>query len=126
MSIPYSAFYKAEVKNDVDVDAVTSTTLDKTRATYLQRWSSYHTIKDGSQIDGITFPVKVTDDMDMSKYTLVANGDSVDITVTIKGQTSTTTYTGKDALFQNEDYAYYNRQVPSYYKKSSDSLKIAI
>lgn len=119
MNIPYSAFYKAEVKNDVDVDAVTSATLNKTRTASLAG-GSYHTNADGSQIDGITFPVKVTDDMDMSKYTLVADGDSVDITVTIKGQTSTTTYKGKDALFQNEDYAYYNlTEVPSCYKEVS-------
>ena len=119
MNIPYSAFYKAEVNNDVDVDAVTSATLNKTRTASLAG-GSYHRNADGSQIDGITFPVKVTDDMDMSKYTLVADSDSVDITVTIKGQTSTTTYTGKDALFQNEDYAYYNlTEVPSCYKEVS-------
>ena len=119
MNIPYSAFYKAEVNNDVDVDAVTSATLNKTRTASLAG-GSYHRNADGSQIDGITFPVKVTDDMDMSKYTLVADTDSVDITVTIKGQTSTTTYTGKDALFQNEDYAYYNlTEVPSCYKEVS-------
>ena len=119
MNIPYSAFYKAEVNNDVDVDAVTSATLNKTRTASLAG-GSYHRNADGSQIDGITFPVKVTDDMDMSKYTRVADGDYVDITVTIKGQTSTTTYTGKDALFQNEDYAYYNlTEVPSYYKEVS-------
>lgn len=119
MNIPYSAFYKEEVNNDVDVDAVTSATLNKTRTASLAG-GSYHRNADGSQIDGITFPVKVTDDMDMSKYTLVADGDSVDITVTIKGQTSTTTYTGKDALFQNEDYAYYNlTEVPSCYKEVS-------
>lgn len=41
-------------------------------------------MRTADQIDGITFPVKVTDDMDMSKYTLVADGDSVDITVTIQ------------------------------------------
>ena len=119
MNIPYSAFYKAEVNNDVYVDAVTSATLNKTRTASLAG-GSYHRNADGSQIDGITFPVKVTDDMDMSKYTLVADSDSVDITVTIKGQTSTTTYTGKDALFQNEDYAYYNlTEVPSCYKEVS-------
>ena len=119
MNIPYSAFYKTEVNNDVDVDAVTSATLNKTRTASLAG-GSYHRNADGSQIDGITFPVKVTDDMDMSKYTLVADGDSVDITVTIKGQTSTTTYKGKDALFQNEDYAYYNlTEVPSCYKEVS-------
>ena len=56
----------------------------------------------------------------MSKYTQVTDDDSVDITVTNRGQTSTTTYTGKDALFQNADYAYYNlTEVPSYYKEVS-------
>ena len=119
MNIPYSAFYKAEVNNDVDVDVFTSATLNKTRTASLAG-GSYHTNADGSQIDGITFPVKVTDDMDMSKYTQVTDDDSVDITVTNRGQTSTTTYTGKDALFQNADYAYYNlTEVPSYYKEVS-------
>lgn len=119
MNIPYSAFYKAEVNNDVDVDVFTSATLNKTRTASLAG-GSYHTNADGSQIDGITFPVKVTDDMDMSKYTQVTDDDSVDITVTNRGQTSTTTYKGKDALFQNADYAYYNlTEVPSCYKEVS-------
>lgn len=119
MNIPYSAFYKAEVQNDVDVDVFTSATLNKTRTASLAG-GSYHTNADGSQIDGITFPVKVTDDMDMSKYKQVTDDDSVDITVTNRGQTSTTTYKGKDALFQNADYAYYKlTEVPSYYKEVS-------
>lgn len=119
MNIPYSVFYKAEVNNDVDVDVFTSATLNKTRTASLAG-GSYHTNADGSQIDGITFPVKVTDDMDMSKYTQVTDDDSVDITVTNRGQTSTTTYKGKDALFQNADYAYYKlTEVPSYYKEVS-------
>lgn len=119
MNIPYSAFYKAEVKNDVDVDVFTSATLNKTRTASLSG-GSYHVNADGSQIDGITFPVKVDKNVDLSKYKQVTDTDSVDITVTIKGQTSTTTYTGKDALFQNEDYAYYNlTEVPSCYKEVS-------
>ena len=119
MNIPYSAFYKAEVQNDVDVDVFTSATLNKTRTASLAG-GSYHVNADGSQIDGITFPVKVDKDVDLSKYTQVTDSDSVDITVTNRGQTSTTTYTGKDALFQNADYAYYNlTEVPSYYKEVS-------
>lgn len=119
MNIPYSAFYKAEVNNDVDVDVFTSATLNKTRTASLAG-GSYHVNADGSQIDGITFPVKVDKDVDLSKYTQVTDSDSVDITVTNRGQTSTTTYTGKDALFQNADYAYYNlTEVPSYYKEVS-------
>ncbi len=119
MNIPYSAFYKAEVNNDVDVDVFTSATLNKTRTASLSG-GSYHVNADGSQIDGITFPVKVDKNVDLSKYKQVTDTDSVDITVTIKGQTSTTTYTGKDALFQNEDYAYYNlTEIPSCYKEVS-------
>lgn len=119
MNIPYAKFYKAEVKNDVDVDVFTSATLNKTRTASLSG-GSYHVNADGSQIDGITFPVKVDKNVDLSKYKQVTDTDSVDITVTIKGQTSTTTYKGKDALFQNEDYAYYNlTEVPSYYKEVS-------
>ena len=37
----------------------------------------------------------------------VTDADSYDITVTLKGKESTTTYTGADALFENESYAYY-------------------
>lgn len=109
-----------EVLKNQSTDFVfTSATLNKTRTASLAG-GSYHTNADGSQIDGITFPVKVTDDMDMSKYTQVTDDDSVDITVTNRGQTSTTTYKGKDALFQNADYAYYNlTEVPSYYKEVS-------
>lgn len=119
MNIPYSAFYKEEVNNGVDVDVFTSATLNKTRTASLAG-GSYHVNADGSQIDGITFPVKVDKNVDLSKYKQVTDTDSVDITVTIKGQTSTTTYTGKEALFQNEDYAYYNlTEVPSCYKEVS-------
>ena len=119
MNIPYAKFYMAEVKNDVDVDVFTSATLNKTRTASLSG-GSYHVNADGSQIDGITFPVKVDKNVDLSKYKQVTDTDSVDITVTIKGKTSTTTYTGKDALFQNEDYAYYNlTEVPSCYKEVS-------
>lgn len=40
-------------------------------------------------------------------YKQVTDADSYDITVTLKGKESTTTYTGADALFENESYAYY-------------------
>ena len=119
MNIPYAEFYKAEVNNDVDVDVFTSATLNKTRTPGLSG-GSYHVNADGSQIDGITFPVKVGEGVDLSKYTQVTDNDSVEITVTNRGQTSTTTYTGKDALYQNADYAYYTlSETPSYYKEAS-------
>ena len=78
MNIPYADFYKAAgVDNASEIDAVTSATKNKTRAGNLAA-GSYH-----------------------------VNADGTDITVTLKGQESTTTYTGVDALFENESYAYY-------------------
>ena len=49
-------------------------------------------------------------------YKQVTDADSYDITVTLKGKESTTTYTGADALFENESYAYYKlSETPAYY-----------
>ena len=119
MNIPYAEFYKAEVQNDVDVDVFTSATLNKTRTAGLSG-GSYHTNADGSKINGITFPVKVDKNVDLSKYKKVTDSDSVTITTTTRGQTKTDTYTGKDALYENADYAYYAlSEAPSYYKEVS-------
>lgn len=119
MNIPYAEFYAADVKNDVKVDAFSSATLNKTRTGSLAG-GSYHVNADGSDITGVTFPVKISDDTDLSKYTQITDESSVDITVTNKGKTSTTTYTGKDALFESASYSYYRlSEVPSYYKEVS-------
>jgi hypothetical protein len=116
MNIPYDAFYAAEVDNDVAVDAVSSATLSKTRTSSLVS-GSYHVDSAGSDITGITFPVAVPVDADLSAYKQVTDTDSVTISVTNRGQTSETTYTGKDALFENASYAYYALSTtPSYYK----------
>ena len=56
MNIPYADFYKAEVKNEVPVDAFTSATKNKTRTVSLAA-GSYHVNSDGSDITGITYPV---------------------------------------------------------------------
>ena len=91
MNIPYAAFYRSETtNNDVDVDVFTSATKNKTRTTGLAG-GSYHENADGSQIDGITFAVKVDTSVDLTKYKEVKDTDKVDITVTNRGQTSTTT-----------------------------------
>lgn len=116
MNIPYAEFYKADVKNEVAVDIFSSATKSKTRTGTLAG-GSYHTNADGSAIDGITFPVKMLAAVDLSAYKQVADDDSVEITVTNRGQTSTTTYAGQEALFENESYAYYIlSEVPAYYK----------
>ena len=120
MNIPYAAFYKSETtNNDVDVDVFTSATKNKTRTTGLAG-GSYHENADGSQIDGITFAVKVDPSVDITKYKEVKDTDKVDITVTNRGQTSTTTLEGKDTLFENETYAYYPlTEAPANYKEVS-------
>ena len=120
MNIPYAAFYKSETtKNDVDVDVFTSATKNKTRTTGLAG-GSYHENTDGTKIDGITFAVKVDPSVDLTKYKEVKDTDKVDITVTKRGQTSTTTLEGKDTLFENETYAYYPlTEAPANYKEVS-------
>ena len=119
MNIPYDEFYKADVNNTVPVDAFTSATLNKTR-TARYSGGSYHTNADGSKINGITFPVKVDKNVDLSKYKEVTDSDSVTITTTKSGQTKTDTYTGKGTLYENADHAYYAlSEAPSYYKKVS-------
>ncbi|WP_454970945.1 penicillin-binding Tp47 domain C-containing protein [Dorea sp.] len=120
MNIPYAAFYRSETtNNDVDVDVFTSATKNKTRTTGLAG-GSYHENTDGSQIDGITFAVKVDPSVDLTKYKEVKDTDKVDITVTNRGQTSTTTLEGKDTLFENETYAYYPlTEAPANYKEVS-------
>lgn len=120
MNIPYAEFYKAETtNNDIPVDAFTSATMNKTRTKGLAG-GSYHENADGSKIDGITYAVKVTSSVDLSKYKKVSDDDSVSITVTNRGQTTTTTLTGKDTLFENASYAYYPlTEAPANYKEVS-------
>ncbi len=119
MNIPYDAFYAAELNNDVAVDGVTSATLNKTRTPGLVG-GSYHVDAKGADITGITFPVKVGKDVSLSEFTRVTDDNSVEITVTNRGNTSTTTLTGKDVLFESASYAYYVlSEAPAYYKEAT-------
>ena len=119
MNIPYSDFYAAE-QNNSGTDVVTSATKQKTLAGSLVS-GSYHVNADGSDITGATFAVKVgSDNIDWSKFKRVTDSDSVDITTSIKGKTSTTTYSGRDALFQAPSYSYYvlpKGETPANYKE---------
>lgn len=121
MNIPYDEFYKADLnKNSVAVDATTSATKQKTRNTLAA--GSYHADAEGEHINGVTFPVKVSDDFyDNNKdYTQITDDSKVDITTNMKGKVSTTTYEGKKALFESADYSYYVlSEVPSYYKTAT-------
>lgn len=117
MNIPYDKFYEAEGDKD-DVDAVTSATLNKTRSSLAA--GSYHVNSDGSDITGVTYPVKISDASALEKYKKITDDSKVDITTSIKGKTSTTTYTGKDALFEGDSYSYYIlSETPSYYKEAT-------
>lgn len=117
MNIPYDEFYKADVNNDVKVDAFTSATKNKVRTGSLAG-GSYHVDASGDEITGVTFPVKVSAGTDLSKYTQITDDSKVSITVTNRGQESTTDYTGKDALFESASYSYYTlSEKPSYYKE---------
>lgn len=123
MNIPYADFYAAE-NNNAGTDIVTSATRQKTRSSLAS--GSYHVNSDGTDISGVTFAVKVGEgDIDWSRFTRVTDDSSVTITTSIKGKESTTTYEGKDALFESANYSYYvlpAGEVPTNYKElTSDS-----
>ena len=119
MNIPYADFYAAEGTSDVD--AVTSATLSKTRTATLAG-GSYHKDPKGTDISGVVYPVYVADMKLLDGLKGVKDTDTVTITVTNRGQTTETTFTGKDTLFENEDYAYYKlSEAPNAYKTMTKS-----
>ena len=120
MNIPYDEFYKAELsENAPAVDAVSSATKNKTRNGSLAG-GSYHVNRDGSDITGVTYPVRVKTS-DLSGLKQVTNSDSVSITVkNKKGEDETSTYNGREALFESASYSYYAlSDTPSYYKEAT-------
>ena len=119
MNIPYGEFYKAELnENAAAVDAVSSATKNKTRIGTLAG-GSYHVNTDGSDITGVTYPVRVKTS-DLSGFKQVTDSDSVKITVNKKGKDEITTYTGREALFESASYSYYAlSDTPSYYKEAT-------
>ena len=119
MNIPYDAFYKAELnENAAAVDAVSSATKNKTRNGSLAG-GSYHVNPDGSDITGVTYPVRVKTS-DLSGLKKVTDSDSVSITVKKSGKDETSTYPGREALFESASYSYYAlSSTPSYYKEAT-------
>ena len=76
MNIPYADFYKAAgVDNASEIDAVTSATRNKTRAGNLAA-GSYHVNADGSDITGVSFPVKVLTPWALKNTKQVTDADS--------------------------------------------------
>ena len=120
MNIPYDDFYKAELKNnDVKVDAFTSATLNKSRTSGMMNGNAaYHVDPSGTDVTGVTFPVKVSDITVLKDQKKVTDEDSVTITVTNRGTTTSKEYKGKDSLIENASYSYYVlSEAPSYYKE---------
>ena len=116
MNIPYSEFYAAD--QVAGADSVSSATKAKTRSTLVA--GSYHINSDGTDITGITYPVKISDASVLKKYTQITDDSKLSITVNMKGKETTTEYNGKDALFESASYSYYIlSETPSYYKEAT-------
>ena len=116
MNIPYSEFYAAD--KVTGADSVSSATKAKTRSKLVA--GSYHVNSDGTDITGITYPVKISDASVLKKYTQITDDSKLSITVNIKGKETPTEYNGKDALFESASYSYYIlSETPSYYKEAT-------
>ena len=116
MNIPYSEFYAAD--KVAGADSVSSATKAKTRSTLAA--GSYHVNNDGTDITGITYPVKISDASVLKNYTQITDDSKLSITVNMKGKKKTTEYNGKDALFESASYSYYIlSETPSYYKEAT-------
>ena len=107
MNIPYDKFYEAEVTEASGLDAVSSATLMKPRTAGLAG-GSYHVDPNGSDISGVIFPVYVEDLSVLAALggTEITDESSVEITVTNRGQESTTTFTGSEALIEAPSYSW--------------------
>lgn len=106
MNIPYSDFYRAELSGNAEVDTVTSATKSKTLTGKSLAAGTYHVNDDGSDITGVSYPVRISKDA-LKDLNQITDSDSFEVTVTLRGQTSTETYTGIEALFGAESYSYY-------------------
>ncbi len=117
MNIPYAEFYQADLNNEVKVDAYTSATKSKPRAGSLSA-GSYHKDSSGDEITGVTFPVKLVGNVDLSAYKQVFDSDSLEITVKLRGRENTASYNGKETLFESDSYSYYVLDSkPEFYKE---------
>lgn len=112
VNIPYAEFYAAE--GDDDVDAVSSSTKAKPRATNLAG-GSYHVSETGEDITGITYPVKLSSEylfdlammVNSGEITVITDEDSKSYTIRLRGQEVPVTLTGKEVLFESPTYSFY-------------------
>ncbi len=105
MTIPYDLFYEAETTGG-QYDSVSSATRVKPLMMDYAG-GSFHFMPDGREITGVIFPVYAESEALLRMYGGVEYTDafSVTITVTDNGKKITTTYTGKDALFQSYPFS---------------------
>lgn len=82
MNIPYSEFYAAD--QVAGADSVSSATKAKTRSTLVA--GSYHVNSDGTDITGITYPVKISDASVLKNYTQITDDSKLSITVNRNGK----------------------------------------
>ncbi len=120
MNIPYAEFYAAELEaGSPAVDAVASATKNKPRTGTLAG-GSYHLDPEGTDISGVIYPVKVGKGFQLDPAKQITDESSVTITVTNRGQETTTEYTGRNALFEAPDYSWYAlsaEEVPVFFKE---------
>ena len=85
-----SSFTNTTTIETLKVDTFTSATKQKTRSSLAK--GSYHVNSDGSDITGVTFPVKVSDISVLKDKKQIKDNASVSITTAIKGKATTTEY----------------------------------
>ena len=113
MTIPYDLFYAAEVTGG-QYDSVSSATMVKPLQPEFVG-GSFHFMPDGREITGVIFPVYAESEALLRMYGGEEITDDSSVTITVEGVT--TTYTGKDALFQSYPFSYYRlSEVPAVYK----------
>ncbi|MBQ9458527.1 MAG: S-layer homology domain-containing protein [Oscillospiraceae bacterium] len=119
MNIPYAEFYRAELGSADAVDAVSAATPMKRSNGNLAK-GSYHVGAEGAGVDGVIYPVHVSDLSVLDAAKEITDASGVDVTTTARGTTTTTTYAGKDALFEAPDYSWYKlSETPAYFKELS-------
>ena len=117
MTIPYDMFYAAETTGG-DYDSVSSATRVKP---LMMEYAggSFHFMPDGREITGVIFPVYAESEAMLASYggAEITDESSVTITVNDGGREITSTYTGKDALFESFPFSYYRlSEAPPVYK----------
>ena len=118
MTIPYDMFYEAETTGGRYESVSSATRVKPLMMEYAG--GSFHFMPDGREITGVIFPVYAESEEMLAAYggDEITDESSVTITVVDNGKEITTTYTGKDALFQSYPFSYYRlSEVPAVFKR---------